>query len=253
MFMFVLSLSLYLLATFFGVCALLRKPFCNVLSGLLMLFAFGSYSIGLFYIYLREKTFPLGDPYGFISFLSNLFVVSFLFLAYRHKNLLGFAYLVAFVGFLATLFALPSSPSPYKSSLYGLHLIFASFSYLFALMGGISSSLRLLLERRLKRHIFFQAHVPLDSLRRAERLSINLAFLGFTFTLIFGSLWARTQFGKHWIDDLKLITTLLLWLYYAVLSHLNLLKKLKPKRFSEAVLLGTFLSLINLFFVRHNL
>jgi len=90
-------------------------------------------------------------------------------------------------------------------------------------------------------------------LRRAERLSINLAFLGFTFTLVFGSLWTRTQFGKHWIDDPKLITTLLLWLYYAVLSHLNLLKKLKPKRFSEGVILGAIFSLINLFFVRHNL
>jgi Cytochrome C assembly protein. len=160
--------------------------------------------------------------------------------------------LVAFVGFLATLFALPSSPSPYKSTLYGLHLLFASLSYLFALMGGLSAFLRLILEKRLKKHVFFQAYVPLDSLRRAERLSINLAFLGFTFTLIFGSLWTRTQFGKHWIDDPKLITTLLLWLYYALLSHLNLLKKLKPKRFSEGVILGAIFSLINLFFVRHN-
>jgi len=247
------SLSLYFISTLLGVCALFRRPLCGLISVLLMLPAFGLYFFSLFYSYLREKTFPLGDPYGFISLLGNLFVPTFLFLTYKYRNLLGFAHLVAFVGFLATLFALPSSPSPYKSTLYGLHLLFASLSYLFALMGGLSASFRLILERRLKKHVFFQAYVPLDSLRKAERLSINLAFLGFTFTLIFGSLWARTQFGKHWIDDPKLITTLLLWLYYALLSHLNLLKKLKPKRFSEGVILGAIFSLINLFFVRHNL
>ena len=105
-----------------------------------MLPAFGLYFFSLFYSYLREKTFPLGDPYGFISFLGNLFVPTFLFLAYKYRNLLGFAHLVACVGVLSTLFALPSSPSPYKSTLYGLHLLFASFSYLFALMGDFHLS-----------------------------------------------------------------------------------------------------------------
>jgi hypothetical protein len=98
------SLSLYFVATLFGVCALFRRPLCGLLSVLLMLPAFGLYFFSLFYSYLREKTFPLGDPYGFISFLGNLFVPTFLFLAYKYRNLLGFAYLVAFVGFLATLF-----------------------------------------------------------------------------------------------------------------------------------------------------
>jgi transketolase C-terminal domain/subunit len=83
----------------FWVCVpLFRRPLCGLLSVLLMLPAFGLFFFSLFYSYLREKTFPLGDPYGFISFLGNLFVPTFLFLAYKYRNLSGLCPLGGFCG-----------------------------------------------------------------------------------------------------------------------------------------------------------
>ncbi|WP_448588541.1 cytochrome c biogenesis protein CcsA [Thermocrinis sp.] len=249
--MLLLALLMYFISFLLGLYGILTAKSKSFLAGFFMALALIFYFTNFVLVYISEKTFPLGDVYGFISFLGNLLVLNFLFISYKYKTLSHFNYIVAFLGFLSTLFALPSSASPYKSTLYSLHLVSASLSYLFALFGGMSASLKLLIEKRLKTHTFFQAYVPLNSLRTAERLFTNLAFLGFTITLVFGSFWARAQFGKHWIDDPKLLTTLILWAYYALLSHLNLLKKLKPKRFSEGVMIGTLLSLISLFFVRH--
>ncbi len=250
--MLFLALVLYFVSSILGLYSLLTSKSNRFLINGLMTLALSLYFISLTFSYISQKTFPLGDVYGFFSFLGNLLVLTFLFISYKYKTLSHFNYMVAFLGFLSTLFALPSSPSPYKSTLYGLHLLSASLSYLFALLGGISSSFKLLVEKRLKTHAMFQAYVPLNSLRTAERLFTNLAFLGFTITLVFGSFWTRSQFGKHWIDDPKLLITLFLWIYYATLSHLNLLKKLKPKRFSEGVMIGALLTIISVLFVRHN-
>ncbi|WP_029551164.1 cytochrome c biogenesis protein CcsA [Thermocrinis jamiesonii] len=251
--MLFLALFLYLVSSFFGIYNLITSKFHRFLANGFMGLALICYFIYFALRYLDQNTFPFGDIYGFFSLLGNLLVLAFILLSYKYSKLLYFSYMVAFIGFLSTLFALPSSPSPYKSTLYGLHLLSASLSYLFAFLGGMSSSLKLLIERRLKTHTLFQAYVPLNSLITAERLFTNLTFLGFTITLVFGSFWTRSQFGKHWIDDPKLLITLLLWIYYAILSHLNLLKKLKPKRFSEGVMIGTLLSIINLLFVRHSI
>jgi len=245
--MLYLALLFYFLSFFSGLFHS-NRLWASLLMGLALSF----YLAHLAVAHITQKTFPLGDLHGFVSLLGNLFVLTFLFVSYKYKALLYFNYLVAFLGLLATLFTLPSSVSPYKSTLYSLHFISASLSYLFAFIGGMSSSLKLFIEKRLKNHSLFQAYVPLNSLRTAEKLFTSLAFLGFTITLIFGSLWTRTQFGRHWIDDPKLLITLFLWLYFALLSHLNLLKKLKPRRFSEGVIVGALLSLMSLIFIRHS-
>ncbi|MFN3813719.1 MAG: cytochrome c biogenesis protein CcsA, partial [Aquificaceae bacterium] len=71
--------------------------------------------------------------------------------------------------------------------------------------------------------------------------------------LIFGSLWTRVHFGKHWINDPKLLTTLILWVYYALVVHANLIRGLKPRQLSSLILFGGLLSLLNLLFVRHEI
>jgi hypothetical protein len=124
------SLSLYFVATLLGVCALFRRPLCGLLSVLLMLPAFGLFFFSLFYSYLREKTFPLGDPYGFISFLGNLFVPTFLFLAIQIQEPFG---LCPLGGFCRD-FWLPSLPCPLHPLLTRApFMVFISFLHLSAI------------------------------------------------------------------------------------------------------------------------
>ncbi|MEN3029110.1 MAG: cytochrome c biogenesis protein CcsA [Aquificaceae bacterium] len=204
-------------------------------------------------IALRVVSFPFGDTYGFYSLLGNSVLFILLLVSLKQAYLQKFLSLFAMFGVLSTTLAMPAEPSPYRSPLYSLHITSALFSYVSALFGGFFSLLRLLLESRLKRKSLGGFLFPLNMLRKGERLSLNMSFIFFTLTLIFGSLWSRSVFGKHWINDPKLLYVLLLWLYYALLVHLNLVKRIKPKTLSYGVIGGMLLSMLNLLFVRHEL
>lgn len=95
--------------------------------------------------------------------------------------------------------------------------------------------------------------VPINLLRKMEKIFLNLGFIFLTMTLIFGSIWAKNFLGKHWVNDPKLILTLFLWVYYAVIIHLNLARGLKPSRFSLLSAIGLLLLLGSLLFIRHSI
>ncbi|MFN3975796.1 MAG: cytochrome c biogenesis protein CcsA [Aquificaceae bacterium] len=204
-------------------------------------------------IALHVGSFPFADTYGFYSLLGNGMILFLLLISLKQEQLQMFLAFLSLAGILSSLLALPAEPSPYKSLLYTLHITSALFSYTFALLGGLSSLIKFMVEAKLKQKSLSGFFMPLNLLRRSERLFVNLSFIFFTFTLIFGSLWSRSFFGKHWINDPKLVYVLFLWFYYAILVHLNLLKRIKPKALSYGVIIGAFLVILNLLFIRHEL
>ncbi|RME08629.1 MAG: cytochrome C biogenesis protein [Aquificota bacterium] len=211
------------------------------------------YMLHITMLSIKVRSFPFADAHGFYSLLGNLMLGVLVLVSFKYDYLWKFSAFFAILGILSTLLAMPAEPSPYRSPLYSLHITSALASYAFAFLGGLSSILKLFLESRLKHKSITGFFMPLSLLRGVERLSMNLSFLFFTLTLIFGSFWSRSFFGKHWVSDPKLIFVLYLWTYYAVVVHLNLLKRIKPKTLSYAIILGMFFTLLNILFVRHEL
>lgn len=247
----VLFVSLVFYASTVVISVLTLKGFFRWLPLLLLAFGIFFYFLQVFLLSIRLGALPFADIYSFYSLLGTLTVLVFLILSLKNEQFSRFFAFYAFLGVLSDLFLFPAEPSPYKSPLYTLHILFALLSYLGMFFSGLSSILKLLVESKLKHKSLSGFFLPLEFLRLSERVLVNFCLVFLTLTLIFGSLWTRSYIGRHWISDPKLLFTLFLWLYYAVVVHLNLLKHIKPKGFSRAVVAGALLGLLNLLFVRH--
>lgn len=248
--MLITSLLFYSLALIFSLILMVLKT-GRLLVLLCLTLGVLTYLVYVLYLTLKVGSFPFANLYGILSVLGNLLLLIFLVLELRGFGTLRYATLMSLFGILFSLLLLPAEPTPYKNVLYSLHVLSAILGYLFAFLGGINSTVRLLLERNLKAKKLYSASAPISFFFRWERISLNLAFVMFTLTLLFGSLWSRVHFGKHWIDDPKLLMTLMLWFYYAFVSHANLVGRPKPRTLSILIIVGAILSMLNLLVIRH--
>jgi len=220
-------------------------PYAFLTAGLLF------YLLALLERFVEHKAFPIGDIYGTLSFIGNLSVLIFIVIA-RKYNFETFGSIVSFMAFLTTIFLIPSKRLGFSDPLYILHLFTAVVSYAFIIFAGLVSFSKLLLEKRLKEKASAPPLAPLKLLKHMEKFFIVGSFIGLTLTLVFGSLWAKDYLGTHWVKDEKLLITLVLWLFYAFLSHAYVLKVFKPSQISYLSVLGTAVGLAALFFFRHS-
>ncbi|NPB07473.1 MAG: cytochrome c biogenesis protein CcsA [Aquificae bacterium] len=209
------------------------------------------YAIALVERFTEYRTFPIGDIYGTLSFIGNLSVLIFILLS-RKYNFEVFGGIVSFMAFLTTLLLIPSKKLGFSDPLYIFHLVTAVVSYAFIIFAGLISFSKLFVEKSLKEKSLSIPFAPLRILKHMEKFFIIGGFIGLTLTLVFGSLWAKDYLGTHWINDPKLLITLLLWLYYAFLSHMFVIKVFRPSQISYLSMLGTTMGLIALFFFRHS-
>ncbi|EDP75851.1 cytochrome c biogenesis protein CcsA [Hydrogenivirga sp. 128-5-R1-1] len=245
--LYLLSGSLFLLKTFVGL-NLRNYP------TLVLLLAFFFYLLHFFKVYATTGHFPVGDMYGMVSLMGNLLILIFILLdLVFKKSVADFGLIVAFVGFLTTLVGLPAHRVGYKNPFYVYHILSAATAYASLILGGLSSLIKFFVEKKLKAKHIEGFMVPINLLRKMEKIFLNLGFIFLTMTLIFGSIWAKNFLGKHWVNDPKLILTLFLWVYYAVIIHLNLARGLKPSRFSLLSAIGLLLLLGSLLFIRHSI
>jgi ABC-type transport system involved in cytochrome c biogenesis permease subunit len=215
--------------------------------------AFVSYILYIALRFFQSGSFPVGDFHGTAALIGNFLAGTFtLMLLFLRRRIEDFGFAIAFVGFLTTLLGLPSTKEGFSDPLFILHILSAAGSYAFIILGGISSGLRLFIERKLKVKTVSSLSLPLRLLKKMERLSVNLSFIFLTLTLIFGSLWTRDFMGKHWINDPKLIFTLLLWFYYAIMVHLNIVKGIRPSRFSYMSITGLLIAMGGILWIRHS-
>jgi len=244
--LYLLSAAMFAFRTFKGI------GFRNIPS-VLLLAGFLSYAVYFVHRYVSSGHFPIGDIYGMVSLIGNLLVLLFAFmtLCFR-RNVMDFGMIIAFIGFLTTLVGVPAKEVGYKNPFYVYHILSAAVAYASLILGGIASLIKLVVEKKLKTKHIEGFMVPVNLLRRIERGFLNAGFLFLTFTLIFGSLWAKSFLGKHWINDPKLILTLFLWVYYAFLTHLNLVKGIRPSRLSFLSFLGFLMVVVSIALIRHS-
>jgi len=242
---YLLGSALFVMRTFFGL-NLRSVPTLSLLVALLF------YIIHFLRVYLETGHFPIGDIYGMVSLVGNSLIVIFILLdlVFR-KKVADFGMIIAFTGFLTTLVGLPAQEVGYKNPFYVYHILSAAVAYASLILGGISSSIKFLVERKLRSKHVEGLMVPVSLLRKMERILLNTGFIFLTLTLIFGSIWAKNYLGRHWINDPKLILTLIIWIYYALFIHVNLVKGIKPNRFSLFSILGFLMVLVSIVLIRH--
>ena len=226
-----------------------RGPFLEAL----LLGGFIFYCLDFGRIYLQAGKFPVGDPYGIFALLGNMLVMLFLLsvIAYRERvRDLGLP--VAIFGFVGTFLGLPAKEVGYKNPFYVYHVLSASLAYAFLMLAGLSSFIKYFMEKKLKAKDPGSFSMPLSLVKKLERFFLNSGFVFLTLTLLFGSLWAKSFLGSHWVDDPKLLLTLGLWIYYAFIVHINLIRGLKPSILSTLSVVGFLLVLLNLALIRHS-
>ncbi len=243
--LYLISGSLFFLKTFFGVGRSL-PPFLFMGTGfaLQLLHFIGTYA--------EVRSFPVGDPYGMAYLIGSMLVLMFMVINLLFgRDLSDFGFLIAVLGFLTSVAGIPAKEGSYRNPFYVYHILSASLAYASIILGGIASATKFLVERKLRTKHVEGLMVPVNLLRKMERILINTGFIFLTLTLIFGSLWAKAHVGSHWINDPKLLLTLILWLYYAFLMHLNLLKGLRPVQLSAMSVIGFIVAVVSLIFIRH--
>lgn len=242
---YLLSGALFALRTFFGV-NLRSLPILSLLIAFLL------YLAHFFKVYSSTGHFPVGDIYGMVSLVGNFLILIFIILELIFKkNVADFGLIVAFIGFLTTLVGLPADRVGYKNPFYVYHILSAGIAYASLILAGISSGIKFIVERKLKAKHIEGFMVPVNLLRKIERILLNVGFIFLTLTLIFGSIWAKDYLGRHWINDPKLILTLIIWIYYALVIHLNLVRGLRPSKLSLLSFLGFLVVVGSIAFIRH--
>lgn len=81
-----------------------------------------------------------------------------------------------------------------------------------------------------------------------ERLAFQLNAVGFvfwSFTLIFGAIWAHKAWGRYWGWDPKEVWTFVIWIIYAAYLHARFTKGFRGKRAAYFALAGMAAIIIN--------
>ncbi|NPB04770.1 MAG: cytochrome c biogenesis protein CcsA [Aquificae bacterium] len=185
---------------------------------------------------LLQLLFQLLTPEGEANLFKLLTVVllgTYYFILWRFKRLRAVA-LAPLVASLALLFSAVSLKAGFFNQsgfLLTLHVATSLLAFTLLVLSGVASVLRMLAERRLKRG---NLELPLGGpLRLWIKLERRLFFFGFVFLtvdLILNLLWAAGEVGSfRW--DARVVSTLLLWVYYGLLFHLE---RFGVKPFKEA-------------------
>lgn len=209
-----------------------------------------SYIFKLFFIFYREHNLPFGNIDGVLSLIGTILIGLFLALSKLYPSLSYNGFIIALLGWIFSLAGLASKLSIPSNPFFILHIIFAALSYAFIIICGFFSLSKLALEKKLKEKVISKNYIPLSTLSKLEKLMINLSFFALTFTLAFAMIWSG-YFGRGFYIDKKILITLFIWTYYALL-HAYMLRSGKPYHVSLLSAVGTTLTILAVLFIRHS-
>lgn len=114
-------------------------------------------------------------------------------------------------------------PPPLQSAWLVVHVLVAILATGFFAVGAGLSILQLLQERRERRPQsgprFLQTLPASDALETLANRVIIVGFVFWTFTLIFGAVWAQSAWGRYWGWDTKEVWTFVIWVVFAGYIH----------------------------------
>lgn len=261
-FMTWLTFCFYGLASLMGISGLILKKNVWITAGV-----WGSISAFICQTTLLilgyHKSFASGPSMGAYMQLPAWFgllcgIVAWVF--YRQKLLILFASPLAFILFLISMPTLQTRlnlPVYLSSAFYILHIgaLFLSLGML--ALAFICSLVFLGLESQIKRKKlasgFWKGMPALAILDRINAACSLFAFPFYTIGIIAGLLWANPLFGSNLAMDPKILTTLVIWVLFAILFHNRLAKNWKGRKPAIFIVLIFSLSLfsigiINFFF-----
>lgn len=147
-------------------------------------------------------------------------------------------------------------PPPLQSAWLVIHVLVAILATGFFSLGAGISIAQLLQARREsgKARLAFLKTVP--SAETLERLAYRVNVIGFvlwTFTLIFGAIWAERAWGRYWGWDTKEVWTFVIWVVFAGYIHARATRGWRGARSAILALIGFAavlfnFTIVNLFF-----
>lgn len=137
-------------------------------------------------------------------------------------------------------------PPALQSAWLVIHVFVATTAMGFLALGCALSALQLLQARTEARgtslasmKLKFMATFP--SAHRLENLAYRTIIVGFvlwTFTLIFGSIWAEAAWGRYWGWDTKEVWTFIIWVIFAGYIHARATRGWRGTRSSWLAIIG---------------
>lgn len=210
---------------------------------------------------LATARVPWANMYEFSMTSTAMIMAIYLLLSYRVKELkaLGLFILtpLMFLMLIAqTQWIVPAAelvPSLQNSYWLTIHVIVAILSISLFSIAAITSVLQLQQHAREERLLLeneprFKFLAKLDPLLAKlpgaytlERISFQLNSIGFvfwSFTLIFGAIWAEKAWGRYWGWDPKEVWTFVIWVIYAAYLHARFTKGFRGKGAAYFALAG---------------
>ena len=179
-------------------------------------------------------------------------VFYFVLLRFRRWNAVKVSPLVASIAFLFSLLGLKVGSFEWRDKFVLLHVMVSVFTFTLLVLSAIFSSLRFSAERKLKRgELTLPLGVPVHLLAKLERSFFFFGFLFLTADLIMNFVWLKLKFQTFKWDS-RIISTLLLWVYYWLLFHLDRFGVVWVRRwFAVLNVVGAVALVLALTFTRH--
>lgn len=188
---------------------------------------------------IATQRVPWGNMYEFSMTGAAVIMAMFLLLALRVRDMrrLGLFVLtpVLFIMVIAyTSWYLPAAhltPSLQNSPWLVIHVIVAILSMALFSLSAVVALLQLLQHSRESRleagneagsSLLERVLERVPNAKRLEQVAFQTTAVGFvlwTFTLIFGAIWANYAWGRYWNWDPKETWTFVIWIVYAVYLH----------------------------------
>jgi len=194
---------------------------------------------------LATQRVPWANMYEFATTSAAVVMIAFLAFSLQRRELRGLGTFVVgpvliLLLLAQTVWIVPAAaltPSLQNSHWLYIHISVAIMATALSILGAVVASLQLLQakhESGLAQKIAAGEEHPehwgrfghvmdrLPSSSVLESLSFrihSIAFVTWTFTLIFGAIWARDAWGRFWGWDPKEVWTFIIWIIYAAYLH----------------------------------
>lgn len=214
---------------------------------------------------IAAERVPWANMFEFALTGTGIIVAVFVFAnLWKDVRFLG-AYVTGLAALLLTLatinfydaVGLVPLPPPLQSAWLVIHVLVAILGTGFFSLGAGLSLVQLLQNRReagkLPRARFLST---IPSSENLERLAYRVNVIGFmlwTFTLIFGAIWAERAWGRYWGWDTKEVWTFVIWVVFAGYIHARATRGWRGNRSAVLALIGFVavlfnFTVVNLFF-----
>lgn len=202
-----------------------------------------------------HKTYPGGLSSGAYIQLVAWFIMLcgvIIYLRIRQKSILLFATTLALMLFLISsplLWSKVKLPDGLEFSFYALHIGSLFLSLALLALAFITALIFLVLEKKIKSKLsvsdFWRDMPALALLDKINSICILIAFPLYTIGIFTGLLWSSPIYGEIKLNDPKEITSIAIWIFFALLFHNRFAKGWKGKKPARLTILLFFLCIFS--------